>query len=182
MTPPDLLSWREAEERRDDGMKRAVEQRRSTMRERFEANWMPEPNSGCWLWLGSLRGTGYGAMWTDDKKHIDAHRASWLLNVGPIPKGIFVCHKCDLRACVNPNHLFLGTPAQNTADMIAKGRYRRGPGFTPGKYHGIHQKLTAEQVRQIKAGGIGGRKVADTYGVHSCTIADILKGRTWRHI
>lgn len=83
----------------------------------------PEPNTGCWLWSGSLGSTGYGHIRQgDDVLH--AHRASWELFKGLLPPGLFVCHKCDVMPCVNPDHLFLGTPKDNMKDMSAKGRLR----------------------------------------------------------
>jgi hypothetical protein len=94
--------------------------------ERFEGRFIPEPNSGCWLWTGATGGTsGYGKFYdTQTRRNLWAHRASWVLHCGPIPDGMLVLHKCDVRVCVNPDHLFLGTYVDNVADMIAKGRDR----------------------------------------------------------
>lgn len=82
----------------------------------------PEPNSGCWLWIGALNRHGYGVYWVPAKKKTElAHRASFEGLSGPLD-GLNICHKCDTPACVNPLHLSLGTQADNIADMVSKGR------------------------------------------------------------
>jgi hypothetical protein len=139
-------------------------------------NVFPEPMSGCWLWGGSVDTRGYGTIWYD-KKHHKAYRASWILHRGPIPRGMSVCHRCDVPACVNPDHLFLGTQAENTADM-----YRKGRNVTlRGSQHGA-ALLTEEKVLMIYSDARIAREIAADYGVSKSTIAAIKCGQNWSHI
>jgi len=99
--------------------------------ERFEKFVMPVPESGCWLWLGRVDpDSGYGQFSLNDRI-TRAHRAAWLLYRGDIPAGRLVLHRCDVRCCVNPNHLFLGSHKDNMRDCITKGRFRAGRGGGP---------------------------------------------------
>src|SRR5262245_58279388 len=85
--------------------------------------------SGCWLWDGSYSGGGYGTFYVGGRlKQMPAHRFSYEVHKGPIPEGLFVCHHCDVRECVNPDHLFVGTQSDNIQDMLIKkrGNPRRG--------------------------------------------------------
>lgn len=81
-----------------------------------------DKTNDCWLWSGTLTDTGYGHMWYLGKRE-RCHRISYKLSFGEIPKGLLVCHHCDVRNCVNPSHLFLGTKKDNAHDMVVKGRH-----------------------------------------------------------
>lgn len=85
-----------------------------------------QKTDGCWLWLGAKNRKGYGDFYVSRASHQQAHRFSWEHHRGPIPNGKQVCHSCDEPSCVNPDHLWLGTTQENTADMLRKGRHRFG--------------------------------------------------------
>jgi len=143
---------------------------------------MADPNSGCWLWTGSLDGSGYGQIGTglNKPKMARAHRASWELHKGQIPEGLCVLHKCDVPSCVNPDHLFLGTFADNTHDMMEKGRWRAGP-LVPhyGTDHG-RAKLTTEQVQHIRKKELLLREYAALYGIGTSQVWRVQRGEQWR--
>lgn len=87
---------------------------RGTLRERFEAKFLPEPNTGCWLWMAAMGSDGYGSFWNDQHSQMmGAHRVAWLLFRGPIPPGLEVDHLCRVRSCVNPDHLRVVTKREN---------------------------------------------------------------------
>ena len=135
----------------------------------------------CWEWTAAVRSNGYGVFLYNGKLWA-AHRFMYDRAVGPIPDGLFVCHRCDNRLCVNPAHLFLGTPKENLADMTAKGR-RKSPSFKGEENNTA--KLTADEVREIRAlhaSGISGAALGRRYGVSKVNISDIVRRRTWRHI
>lgn len=142
---------------------------------RFETYFIPEPNSGCWLWTGPLFRTGYAKFQTG-KKTVSAHRTAFKLFKGDIPKGAMVLHSCDIRCCVNPDHLSLGDGPKNMQDMVDRNRSMYGE-----RNH--HAKLTSAQVADIRAAYTKRRgnliALAEKYGVHRTTIHSVLKGNTW---
>lgn len=133
---------------------------------------------GCWLWQAS--GTrGYGVFGIDAKTTRLAHRVSWEIHNGPVPDDLWVLHRCDTPACVNPDHLWLGTHEDNMQDMAAK---RRGRGGHPSGLRAYHAKLGADEVREIRRlrdAGVRQREVAAQFGVHRSTVQDITTGKTY---
>ena len=91
-----------------------------TAKERFDEKWEPVTESGCWIWTAYVMPNNYGYFYMGEIKR--AHRASWIIHKGPIPDGMYVLHKCDIRECVNPDHLFIGTQKDNMGDRDRKNR------------------------------------------------------------
>jgi hypothetical protein len=142
----------------------------------FRERSLVDPETGCWLWLCAAGSNGYGAVSYRGRRAI-AHRVAYQVATGrEVPRGIDVCHHCDVRRCVNPDHLFEGTRADNMADCAKKGRIRTPTGSGEAC---PAAKLTAEQVRAIRADSRSGRELGRVYGVDKGTIQHIRAGRTW---
>lgn len=136
----------------------------------------------CWLWTGGGGNGRYGSIQSGGKgsKHLLVHRVSWeLADGGSVPDGMVVMHKCDTPMCVNPAHLKLGTYAENTADMIAKGRKRTVAPVGNGNGKAL---LTPELVRYIRSSDKGQSELARELGVDKNTVRGVLIGRTWSHV
>jgi HNH endonuclease len=140
--------------------------------------------SGCWEWKGARNSFGYGTVGIRDRilglhQSWLAHRLSYATFIGAIPPGLNVLHRCDNPPCINPLHLFLGTDADNHADMIRKGRQRnvRGEGV-------INSKMTDEKVRRIRSlfPVLNDCEIARVFQVSSNLIWGIRHGRSWRHV
>lgn len=143
------------------------------LRAHFESQVTPEPNTGCWLWLGGVNTHGYGRFVSGG--HRRAHRAAWVLYLGPIPPGLFVCHRCDTPPCVNPAHLFLGTAADNALDRDSKRRGNQGE-------RNPNAKLTVEKVRDLRRRYRAGEPpaaLARDLGISRGTAWNIANGRGW---
>lgn len=169
--------------------------------ERF---WSKVDTSGdCWLWPFGKDRRGYGHTYSPQGKRVPAHRYAWELTNGPIPHGLFVCHHCDNPPCVRPDHLFLGTHADNMADAKRKGRMNVGdangmrrhperhrartkPELAPRGTRNGNAKLTEENVAEIRAAFATGEArridLARKYGVSNALVCAIIKRTAWRHV
>ena len=149
-----------------------------TFEERFWAK--VKKTTNCWEWTGALFGNGYGHLQANHKNSL-AHKISWEIHNGEIPKGLLVLHKCDNKKCIRPDHLFLGTHVDNMQDMLRKERGNK----PKGEKIGI-SKLTGSQIRTIKTlkknGNLSQQKIAEVFNVAQSTISHIVNGRTWKHI
>lgn len=133
----------------------------------------------CWLWTGTITYRGHGRFRDGSSRNMGAHRFSWELHFGSIPEGLFVCHKCDNPPCVNPNHLFLGTHADNMEDMRKKHRAAHG------ENHGTNKLLEKDiyAIRdKLSEGVFTIAEVAKLYGVSPSLVSKISQGRIWRHL
>lgn len=168
-------------------------------RARFWAKAEPEPNTGCWIWLGAINERGYGSFWFDGRTWRAPRLALELASGQPIATGRQACHRCDFPRCINPDHLFPGTKSENQQDAVHKGRHwaqrnsleasrkmaefnhknpRRGGRSTSAK-------LTLAQVQEIreryKRGGISQDRLAAEYGVSQSQVSFIILGQRWIH-
>jgi hypothetical protein len=158
-----------------------------TVAERFWAKVNKNTPSGCWEWTAYRNPAGYGVFGLSHDKYkgpsvlILAHRMSWTMANGPIPKGQYVLHRCDNPSCVNPEHLWLGSIADNQQDMSKKGRSRSGG---PSGEENGNARLTREVVREIRSRkvseGLSAEKLSAIYHVAASTIRQIVRGETWK--
>lgn len=137
--------------------------------------------SDCWYWRGYRDDLGYGVVSYMGEHR--AHRVAYRLFHGPIPDGMKILHRCDVRSCVNPDHLFVGTQADNVADMVAKGRGRNIPQHGEANPMAV---LTAESVRKIRqdfaSGSATQRQMAKRYGVGVMTINRAIRRASWKTV
>lgn len=136
--------------------------------------------NGCWIWLSYKSSTGYGAFNVSRGPLVKAHRKAYEIFVGAIPRGMFVCHHCDIPACVNPAHLFVGTVKDNSRDAVLKNRSAHG-------VRNSQSKLTDSQVRAIRrcysqGVGLSCTDLARIYPASRAAIHLAITGRTWNRV
>lgn len=141
-------------------------------------------DGGCWNWTGYVHHRSYALISVErGRRKIAAHRLSYEVFIGQVRSGMFVCHRCDNKRCINPEHLFLGTHADNMRDMSRKGRARGA--VRPGESNGS-ARLGESQVREIRAiyslGGVTQPGLAARFGVSRSNISAIVRRETWRSV
>lgn len=146
---------------------------------RFLSNVDQTASSGCWEWRGISNSNGYGRFLYKNQHRL-AHRFSYELFFGSIPAGMNICHHCDNRMCVKPDHLWLGTQSENLSDAVAKGRMRRPD---TRAYRNGNTTLTWEKVRAIRelhSRGVRKFQIAKLFGVSASTVGNITNHETWK--
>lgn len=149
--------------------------------QRFHEKYIIDEETGCWLWQAARSGRGYGTMKIGGRKEA-AHRISYELHKGPIPDGLLGCHKCDVRLCVNPEHIFLGTNMDNTQDMINKGRQRYVGQKGAANPKAILDEKKVRVIIKLIAKGMNNRAIANQFGVSHGTVSLIRLGKCWPDI
>ena len=146
-----------------------------TLSERFEAKYMADPNSGCWLWIAGVNACGYGAIGVPGKRGSSlAHRVAYSLFWGEIPEGMCVLHSCDTPSCVNPAHLRIGTHQDNMVDRQVRGRHDCGIGD-----RNSGAKLTPEIIQDIRKREMSNLEYATNYGITHGHVNKIWRGDVW---
>lgn len=152
--------------------------KKQPLKERFLSHVIPEPNSGCWLWMSALFKHGYGKFGFNDRADY-AHRVAWLIFKGPIHWGALVLHDCDTKPCVNPDHLHLGDHALNALEASQRGRlpYRDHRGAANS-----NARLDEVDVRFIRADPSSQENIARRYGITQNMVSKIKRRESWAHV
>lgn len=171
-----------------DMAERARTKRGTPLAERFAAKYVVDKDTGCWVWTAHRTPSGYGQIFVRNRTRagapsrrghgVRAHRVAWEMFRGEIPDGMVVCHRCDNPPCVNPDHLFLGTHADNQRDKDQKGRVARGIANARAK---LNDQAVVD-IRNRHAAGASKQSIARHYGVTPRVVFLVLTGQTWRHV
>ena len=143
----------------------------------LHSNYIPEPNSGCWLWLGLCNRRGYGVIGYQRKRSL-AHRMMLSFYQPNSDANLYACHRCDVTSCINPDHLFWGTQGQNLQDAVSKGRMKGYP-RAAGAQHGM-ARLTEAQVSAIRASDASSKDLGNQYSISPAHVWRIRTGKIWR--
>jgi len=146
--------------------------------DRFNQYVTYEPNTGCHLWIGNYRKTGYGGFTYYNNKSMTSSRAAYLIFKGEIPDKMQVCHTCDVRECVNPDHLFLGTISQNIKDKFNKGRCAKGKSNFMSKLNESNVVMIKHLIKE----GYSNSYIGKLFNVTDQNIYYIRHNKTWKHI
>ena len=153
------------------------------LKERFEDKFLPEPNTGCWLWTASIGTTGYGQFMCRGNKLMKASRMSYLIYKGKIPKGKLIRHTCDERTCVNPDHLILGTHKDNAMDRVIRGRGDYSKALK-GEDNGssILKEWQVLKIINLHNSGMYISKIAKLLNLNRSAVGFVTYGRSWGHL
>lgn len=144
--------------------------------ERFEDRYIPEPNSGCWLWFSNVNpSTGYGRFYIDEEQKVLAHQFSFAHYKGRLPHGLIIRHTCDIKCCVNPEHLIPGTHKQNTQDAIERGQHSMG-------IRSPHAKLSEAEVLIVFSAQESISEIARRFSISRMQVQRIKEKKTWRKL
>ena len=160
---------------------------KATIEERFWAKVPERPDVGCWIWAGTSI-SGYPAirMGRKNEPWLRAHRVSYEIHHGPVPEGLFICHKCDTPRCVRPDHLYAGTHVDNMRDMHERGR-ENITGLRPAKPGSAHfmaklSETDVHEIRKLRAAGCGLKEIGKQYGIAPTHVHKIAHKKVWGHI
>ena len=131
----------------------------------------------CWLWKNCKNKAGYGGF-QNSNKSVNAHRFAWFLAHGKITKNLYVCHICDVKSCVNPAHLFLGTQKDNIRDSMKKGRLSKGSNHHAAKL----DENKVRKMRELRKTGLIFRELAKRFGVTYAAAYYAISGVTWKSV
>lgn len=157
-----------------------TEEQLEILRPRFRAKHRVENDSNCWIWFASVAGRGYGQIKIPGtRKQIYAHRLSYMLHKGIIPKESLILHKCDTPLCVNPDHLSVGSHGDNAQDMKSKDRHLRGE-------RNAKALLTEKDVIAMRSlldqGVLSQKRIAEIFSISQMEVSRIKRGLRWSHV